>query len=1708
MTKKGTTAVEKSSRDVSVEDRLSENALNVFKRRYVRRGPDGEPMETVEGAFRRVAHHVAAVEEELRADPERAEADFLDLMTHLRFLPNSPTFTGAGTPLAQLAACFLLPISDDMGRCGDGIFETLRDMALIQQTGGGTGFSFSGLRPMGAVVRSSGGEATGPVGFMQVYDTASEIISQGGARRGANMAVLRADHPDIREFIRCKSEEGAISNFNISVAVTDDFMRAVEKDSTVDLINPQDGEVWETVRAREIFDEIVEGAHRNGEPGMLFLDAANRDNPTPHLGEYEATNPCVTGDTLIAVADGRDYVPIRQLAEEGKDVPVYCYGDGRVQIRMGRNPRLTRRQVEVWKVTLDDGSHIIATPDHKFRLRDFTEVALRDLEPGVSLMPFYKYQFEIRKRQWSNDYWGTNLNNGTVTQEHRCVAEFHLGRWLRECEVIHQCDYNGLNNVWSNLEVMTQNEHLSLHQRGDRNVMRPKWWDGLSEEEKQAYRDKMSDAVSGENNPMYGKHHTPETRRKMGKAMSDFWASEKARKRQSGTRVQWFAEHGTEFLQGERVERVEVPCAHCGETLRMTSNELAYRREENKSGEVFCSQTCANYWRAEHTKLIRYAREAVLEQGKTYYKDTGKLPTISEWDEWRQSRDEVCCHETVRQRFGGFRKFRTALKEALDLYNHEVVDIRPAGKADVYNITVDDFHTVAYLTNVDGVTHTLGKPLLSGVITSQCGEQPLLPYENCCLGSINLAQHVREARGEGQEARVDWEKLAETVGRSVRFLDDVIDANGYVPAVPELEEAAKRSRRIGLGIMGLGDLMYHLRVRYGSEESFELAAQVMEFIRYHAMQASIALAKERGPFPAIEGSVYDRDDLRWAPPEPLTPYERLERWGRPPLDWSAIVEGIRRHGIRNAAQTTIAPTGTRATVAGCEAYGCEPVFALAYVRHMNDNGKDVELRYAGPLFRQALEQAGLDEETRERIIEQVARTGSCQEVEEVPERIRQVFVVAQDIPAEEHVRMQAALQAFVDASISKCVAGDTLLFTERGILPIGDLRQNDPPDTFRTLNDPLRVADWGGPMAAQEFYFGGEQETICLTTGLGLRLEATPNHRVRVLEAGAASLPFSGEGDNIVWRRMDELRDGDYLVVPYDYPEALGRRYEFSQVYGMTYQAAERTVANTFSLPYKMTRDLARLLGYLTADGYIGENWVQLSQSDDQVVEDAKKIFRRRFDAEAKHTLDERREHLNVLQVNGRDLVRFFRDYLGMEGLASEKHIPRCVTASGPWMARDYVRGLTLDGYVSSQGRVVPLTTTSERLARETQALLLALGIPTRLSMKEIDYEYKDGREGSISYEITVLPEFRERFLEAIGFAEKRKNRKAWDNLPPPRQRRGNQVPGVIDLCIALIKAKLPHVRSRRVEDYLRSTLSDLRQPDKQTLAIDRIRYMLDLCVDQADTDEYRRLTRVTKRKVVYTPVTSLSKGKAPVYDLHVPETNSFISNGLLSHNTINCPADATPDDVARAFQLAWKLGCKGLTVYVTGSREKVVLETEETRRASKRRAAMMVSTNVRPRPHSLEGKTYRLDTPLGTAYITVNVNGEGEPFEVFLNVGKAGSDTAAVAEAIGRLISLALRIPSPLSSTRRLKQVVKQLKGIGGGRSLGFGRDRVRSLPDGVAQVLAEHLGLAESPGKAGLSEQLPLFPEGDLCPECGQATLVYEEGCQHCYACGYSEC
>ena len=275
--------------------RLSPNAITVLEKRYLIKDDAGVPVESPRDLFQRVARTIAEAERRYGASDavvDRVTQDFFGLMANRLFVPNSPTLMNAGRPLGQLSACFVLPVDDALSNGKSGIYDTLRAMALVHQSGGGTGFSFSRLRPKNDIVRSTMGVASGPVSFMTLFDASTDVVKQGGTRRGANMGILRVDHPDIMEFITCKDDTTKVTNFNISVAVTDAFMAAVEANGMYDLIHPKTKQVTGQLHAREVWQRIIHGAWKTGEPGVFFVDKANHYNPVPHLGEYEATNPC------------------------------------------------------------------------------------------------------------------------------------------------------------------------------------------------------------------------------------------------------------------------------------------------------------------------------------------------------------------------------------------------------------------------------------------------------------------------------------------------------------------------------------------------------------------------------------------------------------------------------------------------------------------------------------------------------------------------------------------------------------------------------------------------------------------------------------------------------------------------------------------------------------------------------------------------------------------------------------------------------------------------------------------------------------------------------------------------------------------------------------------------------------------------------------------------------------------------------------------------------------------------------------------------------------------------------------------------------------------------------------------------------------------------------------------------------------------------
>jgi len=383
---------------------MTKQAIDLLQRRYCR------PKESPKGVFRRVASA-------LSLGDSKFEKALFNAMYKGYFLPNSPCLRNAGEK-GLLLACFKLPIEDSI----TSIFDTLSSTAQIFHYGGGVGINFSNLRPAGSLL-SSGGEASGTISFISLFDQMTEVVKQGGFRRGALMGVLRYDHPEIIEFVRSKLT-GKLSNFNLSVLVDDDFMKKVKEGGEVELVFGS--KKYGIIKANDLFDLICFSAWSCGCPGLLFFNRINKDNPYYPQVIIDGTNPCVVGETLIAVADGRQAVSIKQLAEEGKDVPVFCQDDEarkqgklKVVVKMARNFRKTRENVDVYKVILDDGSSITSTADHQFMLRDGTYRALRELKAGDSLMPFNTKIHKVVSIEYAEK---ADVYNCTVDDNHNYMV--------------------------------------------------------------------------------------------------------------------------------------------------------------------------------------------------------------------------------------------------------------------------------------------------------------------------------------------------------------------------------------------------------------------------------------------------------------------------------------------------------------------------------------------------------------------------------------------------------------------------------------------------------------------------------------------------------------------------------------------------------------------------------------------------------------------------------------------------------------------------------------------------------------------------------------------------------------------------------------------------------------------------------------------------------------------------------------------------------------------------------------------------------------------------------------------------------------------------------------------------------------------------------------------------------------------------------------
>jgi len=870
----------------------TENALTIMKKRnYLLRNEEGEVIETPEDMCWRVAVETAlaeanygAAEKEIREVAEK----IYDLMVEGKFIFNTPTLTnsGKGRNLSK-AACTAFVVEDDMGH----IFEMLQTMALVQQAGGGTGFSFSRLRPKGDRVSSTGGESSGPVEFIRVFNRATEAVKQGGIRRGASLACLAADHPDIKEFIQSKLD-GDLANFNISVMARDDFMRKAtgeDSDPYYPLINPRNGEVWGQANAQELFDMICEAAWATGDPGLLFYDTINRDNPTPAVGTIETTNPCVTGDTWVWVGEGLRQVqdllekPFTLITPEGKEQEVLPF------FPTGKKP--------VYRIVTTRGYELKATADHLIRtaagwvpVRDLTPdtaIALGTLEPEIPLS-----QEDFRRGQLLGWLIGGGSFNGTDAilsfwGEDRKLAE----KWAAEL---------GVAPV-----AIKDREEVRLKSRTVTKLA----------------------AAYGITDPL-------------NKTITD--AIMKASlSLQAGLLSGLFTAGGSVHI---------LPRA--GFSLRLAQGSLTLLQRVQLILSRFGISSSISKRRPAGVRLMPGGKG-----GKALYRTKVQYELVLTPRAAAAFIERIGFASEEKQALAARYLASPARKPHGDKPYARVKKVEYLGEEEVYDVQVPGAN--AFVAN--------------GLVVHNCGEQPLLHGEACNLGALNVAKYW-----DPETRSLREEELRRDAAFAIRALDNVIDVSAY--PTPEMDRIVRANRKVGLGILGLADLLIAAMLPYDSEEGRQFAARVMAIVQEGAHAGSQELAESRGTFPNWKEST----------------------WGQ---------KGI---PMRNATTTTVAPNGTTGIIIGGTG-GIEPIFAVAYTRRTAD---DQILRFIHPLFEEVARREGF---YSEELMDRVARVGTVRGVEGVPEKWQRIFASAHDIHWEDHIKMQAILQKHVDNAISKTI---------------------------------------------------------------------------------------------------------------------------------------------------------------------------------------------------------------------------------------------------------------------------------------------------------------------------------------------------------------------------------------------------------------------------------------------------------------------------------------------------------------------------------------------------------------------------------------------------------------------------------------------------------------------------------------------------------------
>jgi ribonucleoside-diphosphate reductase alpha chain len=966
---------------------------------------------------------------------------------------------------------------------------------------------------------------------------------------------------------------------------------------------------------------------------------------------------------------------------------------------------------------------------------------------------------------------------------------------------------------------------------------------------------------------------------------------------------------------------------------------------------------------------------------------------------------------------------------------------------DIYNrITQNAFDTgdpglwfIDHANDTNGLIKQHGRMLS----TNPCGEISGTAYFACALASINLVKFVR------RDCSFDWEKFKEIVRQGITFLDAMISISGY--PTENYKNKAQNVRPLGLGIMGLADMLCKMGLSYDSTPAYELCEKITRMLTNTAILTSIELGKVYGSFPDFE--------------------ENKEK----------MVELCKRYDVnpelvthlRNCNWTTIAPTGSTSISCDCSP-GMEPLFGITYTKNVVDS--DEKWIFVNPIFEELYSKELWYEEAIEKI---ELNHGSCQEVTCVPKKVQKIWKTAHDIHWKERIEMQSHLQTGISNSISSCLVGDSFISTNRGLMTLDEIVAfSEKKEGFNNIEHAgILVRNVNNvDTLVKEVFLNGEQECLTIKTTLGREITGTENHKLMLL---------TNTGD-FEWRELQDIKEGDYIVGRKGLGKFGNSQMSISSVVG-EFKFKKITNTKDFKLPCRISRDFARFLGYLTSDGGLNQNGFFLSQQRNNIVEDFRYLTKSLFELETSVVEDPRAKNLVTVVCNSRPVMRFLK-HVGIRIGSHNKIVPEVILkCAGRQQTKEFIKGITLDGTMR-EDKIYVMSSTSLKLLRQLQELIAQFGIRAGI-FKGSDESESVFPNSSKLYKtkkcwgLICVGEEARKFCNQIGFIEDRLKELSNKYYNKQTLYRVNTKIPECGLKRKFINEVIPNISSKVLRDKFYDSTS-LGAHTKE-IRIESLKM-------------FKAMGLVFKKELVdptydFFKVTEIvNAGIRTTYDISVPNGNSYVGNGFVSHNTINLPKSATVEDIRDIYIEAWQKKLKGVTFYRDGSLNNQPIEFEQKKEI----------TPLEERPKIRSGKTHEIFTGHGKIYVTVNKNNDGNVLEIFTNGGKNGGVSAANLEAIARLASLALQEGVSVDA------IARTLLGISDGTvawdKLSIKDKRatqVISIPDAIGQILYRFY-TSNNSRTVLLDDKV----EQLRCPDCGGPAFL-QEGCIFCVSCG-SKC